>query len=79
MRFFQDTSDEKTYIENMSDEGDIDIESDVSFDEGSLNLATIYDPAPKPIIWYLFRMKMIRTLDRKIDPIMAHRIFRRYI
>lgn len=31
MRFFQETSDEKTYIENMSDEGDIDIESDVSF------------------------------------------------
>lgn len=30
MRFFQETSDEKTYIENMSDEGDIDIESDVS-------------------------------------------------
>lgn len=32
MRYFQEggSPEEKTYIENMSDEGDIDIESDVS-------------------------------------------------
>lgn len=73
MRYFQEnTSDEKTYIENMSDDDrDIDIESDVSLKPIQIHR--------KIVFICVCRMEMIRTHDLKIGAqIMEHNIFLRY-
>lgn len=94
MRYFQEggSPEEKTYIENMSDEGDIDIESDVSngnhiFDEENATaialvaVANLPDEKKKRFEFPFYcRMEMTRIPGLKTEvQIMVLSIFRRYI
>ena len=78
MRYFQENTsyDEKTYIENMSDDDrDIDIESDVST---KICQVQYFVNNTIDLFFYLHRMETIQTHDRKTEAQrMEHNIFHR--